>query len=228
MESFIKIFTNIFLFIHVSAGFTSIVLFWIPVLSKKGGKLHIKSGKWYVIAMWVVVITAAILSVKNIFIKAYGPAIFLGFLSLITSGPLWYAIRILKMKKEKTAAYKKKMFIFNLILVIYAIFMILIGLRNPSQNILMFIFGGLGLTSIPDVVRYLRGKSKNLTWIQEHLIGMITTGIAAYTAFFVFGGSRLFGDLFQGKLSIILWTAPGVLGTVANFYFSKKFGPKKA
>jgi len=90
MESFIKIFTSIFLTIHISAGFTSIVLFWLPMLSKKGGKLHVKSGKIYVYAMWVVVITAAMLSVKNVVIGAYGPAIFLGFLSLITSGPLWY------------------------------------------------------------------------------------------------------------------------------------------
>jgi len=228
MESFIKIFTSIFLTIHISAGFTSIVLFWLPMFSKKGGNLHVKSGKIYVYAMWIVVITAALLSLKNAVIGNYSSAIFLGFLSLITSGPLWYSIEILKMKKERTQAYKKKFFLFHLTVVITAILMIIYGFQNPSRNVLMFIFGGLGLTSTPELFRYLKGKKAKLTWIQEHIVGMITTGIAAYTAFLVFGGSQMFVNLFQGNYAIILWTAPGVLGTIANFYYSKKYAPKKA
>jgi len=224
-----ELFTKLFLFIHISAGFTSIVLFWIPMLSKKGGKLHIKSGKLYVWSMWVVVITAAVLSVKNVIIGEFDAAIFLGFLSLITSGSLWYSIAILKMKKGRTDKYKKKHFVYHLIVVISATLMIVYGILSGSNgSILMFIFGGLGLTSTPHLWRYLKKSESKLTWIQEHLVGMITTGIAAYTAFLVFGGQRMFGHIFTGHYAIILWTAPGVLGTIANYYFSKKYASKTA
>ena len=33
---------------HIAIGFTILVVFWIPVLSKKGGRLHIAAGKVYV------------------------------------------------------------------------------------------------------------------------------------------------------------------------------------
>jgi len=228
MDTFFTLITKVFLYTHISAGFASIVIFWLPMFSKKGSDFHIKTGKWYVRAMWVVVITAALLSIKNVMIKNYDSAIFLGFLSLITSGPLWYGIEILKLKKGRSDSYKRRFFIFHLTVFVSAIAMIIYGLNIESgARILMFIFGGLGMTSIPDVYRYLRNKESNRTWIQDHLIGMITTGVAAYTAFLVFGGQRIFAHLFTGNLVIILWTAPGVLGTFANFYYARKFGKKK-
>jgi len=226
-----ELFSKIFLTIHIAAGFSSIVLFWLPMFSKKGGNLHIKSGKLYVIAMWVVVGSAFLLSIKNVIIGQYVPAVFLGFLTLITSGPLWYAIAILDQKKGRTPEYKQKLFIFNLIVVISAIAMIIYGLNiDGSASILMFIFGGLGLTNIPGVVRYIRKSKNKHTWIQEHIIGMITTGVAAYTAFFVFGGQSFFSNIFdQGSmLAIIPWVTPGVLGTFANVYYSRKYAPKNA
>ena len=80
--------------IHIFCGFCSIVLFWIPIFVKKGGNIHVKIGKAYVFLMWIVVLTAAILSIKNIIIGAYIMAAFLGFLSLITANPLWYGIAV--------------------------------------------------------------------------------------------------------------------------------------
>lgn len=219
-----ELLVRILLGIHVSAGFISIILFWLPMISIKGGTIHIKSGKLYVIAMWIVTITAGLLSIKNVLIGDYVEAVFLGFLSLITSGPLWYAIAVLDQKKGRTPAYKKKLFLFNSIVIIAALGMIVYGLMiDNSTRILMFIFGALGLTNTGDVIRYIRNEPSKLTWIQEHLAGMIATGIAAYTAFFVFGGRTLFDGLFPGYYAIIPWVAPGVLGAIGTFFYTKKY-----
>jgi len=219
-----ELLAKILLGVHVAAGFSSIVLFWLPMFSKKGGTLHIKSGKLYVFAMWIVVITAALLSIKNVIIGNYVQAVFLGFLSLITSGPLWYAIAVLDQKKGRTPAYKKKLFIFNVTVLTSAIAMIIYGLMiDNNTKILMFIFGALGLTTTGDVIGHFRNKPSRLTWIQEHLIGMITTGIAAYTAFFVFGGRAFFEGLFPGYWAIVPWVAPGVLGGIANVIYKRKY-----
>lgn len=222
-----EVFLKILLGLHVSAGFISIVLFWLPILSKKGGSFHMKTGKLYVIAMWIVTTTAALLSLKNFILGDYIQAVFLGFLSLITSGPLWYAIAVLDQKKGRTPSYKKKLFVFNITVITCAIAMIIYGLSIVNDTrILMFIFGALGLTSIGEVIKHLRNKPSQMTWIQEHLVGMITTGIAAYTAFFVFGGRTFFAGFFPGYWAIIPWIAPGILGGIGNFLYIRKYAKK--
>jgi hypothetical protein len=95
-----------------------------------------------------------------------------------------------------------------------------------GKHILMYIFGGLGLTVLPEIIRSLKGKSSGRNHIQEHAIGMVTTAIAAYTAFFAFGGREFFGEIFTGNLMIIPWVLPGVLGTIANFYYGRKYASK--
>jgi hypothetical protein len=42
---------KILLFPHVTFGFISLVLFWLPVFMRKGGKGHRVVGKLYVYAM---------------------------------------------------------------------------------------------------------------------------------------------------------------------------------
>jgi len=216
--------TDIILWTHICCGFISIILFWLPLFSRKGNQIHIKTGKVYVLCMWIVVITAALLSINNVIIGSYNLAVFLGFISLITGGPLWYSVAILNQKNGRTYAYNQKLFLYHLAVVLSALAMIAYGFTISSgAKILMFIFGGLGLTSIVSVLKYLQKKESRLNWIQEHLIGMITSGIAAYTAFIVFGGQNFFGEYFSGYSSIILWTAPGILGTLANIFYSRKY-----
>ena len=91
---------KIILFIHIAIGSISLLIFWIPVFTKKGGKLHNKAGMLYVYTMWIVVITAVFLSIINLIQNDYITAAFLGFLTLLTGHPLWYAVAILKHKKQ--------------------------------------------------------------------------------------------------------------------------------
>lgn len=222
-----ELFINILLIIHVSAGFISIFLFWLPMITKKGSKLHKKSGKLYVYAMWVVTITAAILSAKNVLIGDYPTAIFLGFISLITAKPLWHGISILnkgadleKIRKIKTA--------LNFGIVGWAIFMLIYATLYPSfWNVLMYIFAILGFTALPELIRGLKKVTITRNKIQIHAIEMTTTAISAYTAFFAFGGREFFSSFLTGSLMIIPWVLPGVLGGIANVYFGKKYASKK-
>ncbi len=48
---------------HIVVGAAALVLFWIPVLAKKGSRLHTGAGKAYTTAMYVVSITAFFASV---------------------------------------------------------------------------------------------------------------------------------------------------------------------
>ena len=56
---------------------------------------------------------------------------------------------------------------------------------------------------------------------------MIGTGIAGYTAFLVFGGSRLFPSVARSQLYTLFWVLPTLIGVPAIFmtvaYYRRKF-----
>jgi len=204
------------LFLHVSFGFTSLFLFWLPVFLKKGGKGHRVVGKLYVYAMWVVVGTAALLSIKNVIIGKYFMATFLGFISLITANPLWYGIAILK--KDKVRSSMRGRMYYETVVLIYSVALLSAGFygvwAGNSANILLFIFGGLGLTAIPTILQVKKADPAKIDRIKEHMVGLLTSGIAAYTAFFVFGGYTWMAKILPGTWQVLPWVAPGLIGGV--------------
>ena len=215
--------------VHIACGFLSIVIFWIPIFVKKGSNIHIKIGKLYMFLMWIVVITAGILSIENYMQGQYIGAAYLGFLVLITANPLWYGIAILKQKGGLSESYKKKHMFFNALIVAAGLALLIYGitLKGNSAGILMIIFGFLGITTGREIITMYRNPMDKSNWIVEHIQGMLTSGIAAYTAFAVFGGQNFFGGLFSGYLSIIPWITPGIVGTILIKYYTKSYLTKK-
>jgi len=215
--------------VHIACGFLSIVVFWIPIFVKKGGNIHVKIGKLYMTLMWIVVITAGILSIENLMQGAYIGAAFLGFLVFITANPLWYGIAILKHKNGLSESYKTKHMLFNAFIMLAGLLLIIYGitLKNNPSGILMIIFGILGLSTGKDIIMMYRNPASKSDWIKEHIAGMLTSGIAAYTAFAVFGGQNFFQGLFTGYFSIIPWVTPTIVGSILIKYYKNKYLRKK-
>lgn len=219
---------TILLWIHIPFGFLSLVLFWIPVGVKKGSPVHKKVGWYYFICMWVVLFTAFALSLVNIVLERYMSAIYLGYLAIITAYPLWYSFEILKQKKEWTARYFLIRKICLSILSVTAIAMISIAwfkYQFKNMGTMMFFFGLIALPSIREVFMSKEKATNTETRIKMHIQGTIITGIAAYTAFFAFGGSRiLMGVLnLSAQWMMVPWIAPTVLGVIYMRYMKKKF-----
>ena len=215
---------NFLLIAHISAGALSLILFWIPALAKKGGKLHIQTGKVYVIGMWIVLISAALMSGMRAGTGNYINAAFLGFLSLVTAHPLWYAISILKQKKhlkDQTLLIRRVLSIVTFISAVgLIIWSILLKMQGPAS--LLLIFGILGLTSIREAIQPFGKARESANWLFEHLSGMIITGIAAHTAFLAFGGARFLSEILAGPLMSIPWILPTVVGVIAINRMKKK------
>ncbi|MEM6807016.1 MAG: hypothetical protein AAF696_36785 [Bacteroidota bacterium] len=224
MESFTKITT----LSHVIAGFISLVLFWLPIFTRKGGKAHRKIGILYVYCMWFVVISAGILSVKNVIIGDHTSAIFLGFLTFITGNPLWYGVAILKNKRGISDQYKRIHFAINGVIILFGLMMITYALLNLDKgvSILMLFFGLLGVSSLPQMIRDYKTQLAGKSWFKEHYVGMVTTGTAAYTAFFAFGGRQYLDGILTGYWQILPWILPTIL-TFVGLYFARKYYEKK-
>jgi len=217
------------LMLHSAAGTVSPILCWTPVFSRKGGTLHVRVGKIYIITMYIVVISAMLLCLFNVYFGDYLSAGFLGFISLLTIAPLWYGINILKHKRDMSRKYFLVRRWLHASITTAAIGLLIWGATYgfKGETIILLIFGILGLTTSRDVFASY-DKISSIPWIKEHLVGMLSTGIAAYTAFLVFGGTQLFADFFRGQAVAILWAAPTVVGTILIMRMTKKYAPSLA
>ncbi len=211
--------------IHIIAGSFSLILFWIPVITKKGGKTHRKVGIWYYRTMWVVVVTAAILSVINTILGNYTAAIFLGYLTVLSGYPLWYSYEILNQKKAWTDRYFYIRKAFTWILFIAGLVMIggAIYFKFQEVGVLMAFFGLLGISAIRDALMTKEVAMEKEKWLKMHITGTIISGIAAYTAFLAFGGRAFFADLLPGAFQVIPWILPTVLGVIFIKLQKKKY-----
>ncbi len=216
------------LWVHIPFGFLSLVLFWIPVATKKGGKLHRKVGIYYYISMWIVLVSAAILSICNVIFAKYGAAMFLGYLSIITSYPLWYSYEILQQKKEWSNNYFRIRKVFVSLLFLSGITMIAAGgimHQFLGMGTMMAFFGILGLPAGRDVFMTKTKAMNKETKLKMHIQGTIISGIAAYTAFFAFSGSRLIIDVLHihHQWMVIPWILPTILGLTYSAYIKRKY-----
>jgi len=216
---------SLILKLHVPAGFISLILFWIPVITKKGGKNHRKVGIWYYRTMWVVVVTAGLLSIINTILGNYTAAVFLGYLTILSGYPLWYSYEILNQKTGWTDRYYiiRKAFTWILFIASLVLFGGAIYFKFQGAGILMAFFGLLGIGSIRDARMTKEVAFDKEKWLKMHIGGTIISGIAAYTAFFAFGGRTFFGELLPGALQVIPWILPTLLGIVIIKFQNKKY-----
>lgn len=216
--------------IHIAAGAISLILFWIPIFAKKGGINHVKLGKIYMWLMWIVVVTAAILSIKNLYVGRIEAAAFLGFLTFITANPLWKGIAVLKHKKGLSKAFQRTHLIFESLILVAGVLLLGYGiyLKGEGGAVLMIIFGILGVSNLGSVLKLIKSPPQQMDWFTEHMADMIISGIAAYTAFFAFGGRTILGHIFTGYWMIVPWVGPTIIGIFTIKYLKKYYEKQRS
>ncbi len=224
----IELVHKILLGIHIPFGFLSLVLFWIPVGVKKGSPLHKKVGWYYYIAMWIVLVTSFMMSICNIFLAKYMTALYLGFLAIITAYPLWYSYEILQQKKEWSDQYFKIRKIFVTTLFSTGVGMLLLGgikYHFLGMGTMMGFFGLLAIPAGRDIFMTKEKAMNSESKLKMHIQGTIISGIAAYTAFFAFGGSRILINVLHmdHQWMIVPWIAPTIVGLFYTRYMKNKY-----
>jgi hypothetical protein len=232
---------------HVIAGGLALLLFWIPAIAPKGGRTHIRAGWFYVVCMSVVVVTAFAMSglaftiplaVRQI-ARPLSPAelldflrvqrlfaTFLAYLAGITLASGWQGIWAIETKREPKAMRTPFSLALNVVVLLAGLTVLILGIKYHSGPL-------IGLSPIGPFIgagnlRYLlRGPQSRMHWWYEHLGSMIGTGIAGYTAFLVFGGSRLFPSFARSQMYTLFWILPSLIGVPVIFmtvaYYQRKF-----
>lgn len=232
---------------HIAAGSIALIVFWIPAIARKGGRTHIRAGWVYIVCMSVVVVTAFALSglvfsnpvaIRGI-TRPFTPAelsdflrrqrvfaTFLAYLAGVTLASGWQGIWAAETKREPRTMRTPFSLALNVAIILggFAVLILGIDYRNGPLISLSPLGPFIGAANL----RYLlRGPQTRMHWWYEHLGSMVGTGIAGYTAFLVFGGSRLFPLLARSQMRTVFWVLPTLIGVPVIFatvtYYQRKF-----
>ena len=227
-------------FLHIVFGCTALILFWVPMWTKKGQLNHKKFGRYYRNVMYGVAGTGAVmaaivlaipLTIKHEYADNENAAAiaeniryfwsFLLYLALLSYTSTKHGDAVLRVKENRsqlrTFGYVAP------IALLFACGPLFIAIGLMRGNTLHTIFGVLGIFVGGGMLRYIFKQAVGKrSYILEHVGSMIGSGIGAYTAFLAFGGRQLLDG--AGSYQVIFWVAPGVIGGIAAHLLCKKYG----
>lgn len=239
------------LYLHIAIGSCALILFWVPVFTRKGNLDHKRFGRYFAYAMYTVSFSGIFMSGSDMLfpIELNAPnatltaeqaadfseqvrnfALFLFSLSILVLSSTRQGWLTILHKNDRTALRSPTHTGLCVTLILVGAALFANGLRIGSA--LFIIFSILQIITGINNLRYnFKQKLLPKEWWIQHLSGLFGAGIGAYTAFFVFGGRRIFDSVF-GELytdySIVLWVAPGVIGGVAigivSRHYKARFG----
>ncbi len=221
---------KIILLIHVAFGFSALAMGVVPMIAKKGGKVHKFWGNVYYWSMFGVFVTTLMLFALR---PAQLKLQFFLCIAILSFYLTFSGDRVLKMKKNATQATLYDRLAAAIALVSgmamlgyagYAIF----ALQNYFITILFTVFG-IGLTTnARKDWQLFTGKieSEKMHWYFGHISKIMGAYIATITAFCV-NMTRYLPEDVSVYLQLIPWLAPGVLLGVGTAYYSKRQREKR-
>lgn len=242
------------LYLHIALGAVALLLYWLPIIVRKGSKLHISAGNIFYYIMLLVSGSGVVLSLLGladpVAIYAAGKQLsaeqiqrmlvwrvplsqFLLLLSLLTWVTVRHAIGVLRTKHNR--ALLRRWNYQGPVLLLYptALYVAWQGLTVGMP--LLIIFACVSLITATTISWYVYKTAVSpRAWIIEHFSAMVGSGIAVYTAFFAAGGRRLLAQWLPGDWQLISWLAAPVIGTVVLIslkgYYKRKYKvlPQKA
>lgn len=220
METLIDFFRST----HIYLGFGLLVLFWLPILTRKGSKLHVWAGRTYFGTMLAVLLTAAVICAYRLFTGQFLQGLLLGLLTLISFNALWEGLVYARYRKVVPNWQIRMIKFLNVIAFVYGIPVTYFGVTTGQP--LLLIFGPLAILANFRIAIGKRPAVRDITQsnvrLREHYAAMLISGGAAYTAFLAFG-SRHFLDLNEYGLGILPWILPTILVFVVVFLYNKRY-----
>lgn len=216
---------------HIVFGATGLLAFWVPVLSRKGGRHHRKWGKVFAITMLATGAIATGMSTLTILDPVgthpqltHAPewirAIFgwmMLCLAVLTVNLAWYGWQCIRNQTNHRANRDWRNLWLQAVLVLAACAVAHEGwlLRQP----LMYGVTALGFATVGTNLWFIFNRSPGANdWLKEHIKASVGAGISVYTAFFAFGAVRTFPAL---ALHPILWAIPLTVGLALILYHQR-------
>jgi len=193
---------------HVVAGAVALAAMLVPLVARKGGRVHRRGGWVFVIAMSVVSITAFALAILRFAAadaqhpNAHAIGVFLFYVAALTAAGVSSGVRALRFK-TRTAPHRNTWDLgISAANVAMAVVTLVYGLVDGRTLFVAFSFVGL-FTGTLQLRYWLRAPTVRAHWWFAHMGGMLGSCVAALTALVVVNAARFGAPTF----ATILWIA---------------------
>ena len=170
---------------HILFGSIGLLSGSYNLLRKKGGSIHVKVGKLFVISMLITGSTAFLMALLK-------PNMFLFIVGVFTVFLMGTGQRYMHFKKLGQGQKPKRIdwilsFSMLLVGVVFVSWgMILLLKKQDSMGIALVVFGLIGLQNVRKDLQNYRGKIKfKMYWLRVHIIRITAAYIASFTSFIV-------------------------------------------
>ncbi|MEO1434630.1 MAG: hypothetical protein AAFV80_03785 [Bacteroidota bacterium] len=194
------------IFLHVSSGIIALVLGLIAFISIKGGKLHKRSGLFFLGFMAVVIFTGLI----GVFV--FGRNTFLLILTVLSGYVAYSGFRAVRLKTNQPYKQDIAVNLLSLLVLLYFLYYFKKMELTWSPVVIYSTVGALIFILVYDLARYTiprKWYNEHRIWIYEHIYkmgsSMIALGSAASgTVFVEYGPPSQYLPTVIG-LPIIFW-----------------------
>lgn len=220
-----------FLFVHITTGAVGLLLFWIPVLGKKGSATHRKVGTWYSRLMLVTASMAIGMASTTLLapIATHPKQVALDwpqsriegifgwmmlYLAIMTIHLVWHGVATIRNKKQHFANRHWANVGLNVFTIVAALVCAYRGWLIDETLMMGFSIVGVasGLTNLWFIYT---DEPSRIMYQLEHVKSIVGSGISVYTAFMAFGFVRLNpGHALNPKM----WSIPLAVGLVIIIY----------
>lgn len=221
---------RIFIGFHIATGATGALVFWVPVIGRKGGAVH---RRWGQVFTHVLLVTGSLAMIMSLF-TLYDPlgthphladkfeapfirGIFgwmMLYLGILTINLTWYGWLCVVHKQNRAAMREWRNLALQPILILASLNCALQGLRIDQY--LMVAISLVGFATAGTNLWFLyKPKPAPKDWLKEHLKALVGSGISVYTAFMAFGSVRILPAL---ALNPIMWAIPLSTGIAIILY----------
>ena len=216
--------------LHVIAGLTGLIAFWVPIATKKGATNH---RKWGRIACYGFM-GAGALAVVMALLSLFGPEeripsvtdreLFAGlfgwmmlYLGLLTIGFADYGLAVVKHARSRTALRSARFQIVIASVLLSALYCLYYGARIGEPLMMAVAVLGVVAMSIQQLYIWRAEAPSPKSYVGEHFRALIGMGISAYTAFMSVGLIRWVPEEVFNPL---IWAGPSVVGVSLIIWFT--------
>jgi hypothetical protein len=217
---------RIVLGLHIIAGAVALLVFWIPLVTSKGGRTHRRAGWVYVTAAAVVAVTGIASAVRLIVYAprpyAWRGGIFLVYVGLFAAASALLGARALRPQRRVGRAQNAVDLVPSLLLVAGGVALVAFGVSQAQLLFVLFAALGVGQGAM-HLRSWLEHRKSREGRLLAHMSAMGTSCITTLTAFIVVNAPRLGMRRFDPRLWALPIVVLGLGLAMVRRYYAKRF-----
>lgn len=226
-----------FVALHIVFGAVGLLVFWAPIVAKKGSFVHRRAGQVFTVCMLVTGTAAVAISLctlvdpmathpqlrsHDVFGNPVMVRVVFGWmmlaLAILTLNLAWYGWQCVRHKRNHLAHRGWVNLTLQVLTFISATNVAWQGFAIGMPLMMGMSFVGWATVATNLWFFYKPNPAPN-AWLKEHIKALVGTGISVYTAFFAFGAVHTFPAL---AFHPVLWGIPLVVGLMLIVHHQRK------